>query len=378
MAKLIEDASNRASIELFISKIECILKHAPSTVAEQYCDWALDPDSYRFGSEAHYQQSILFWLLKAHRMGHFPSRTPLFVARQIFRPSAFRNTPRIKRIANTAFLLFPQSGMFWFYQFMAMAMASMHGRPICEEKLREYVYYVLAASAFQAKASPTTAFAIDFVLDSVALGEREIVPWQGSTSEAMWIIRAAEDFFVTHEIAHAALEHRATFDQKTMDSLESAADTTAIEIMMFGEIPEHATRDGNPVQVSDRAAIGYLALMHWGIFRLAAEERVAVLRATSQQALNATRRHVSDLVASRERRVKGVGQLPKIRVSDDIRNFDKACRNVAELLRSLDINDAEVAIIARRAESYAGRDYASLNNEIVDSMGDWARRHGDG
>jgi hypothetical protein len=254
------------------ASISAVLEKISSEIADKYRSWALDSASYNFGSEAYYQGRILATIRNLQdttfRLG---PEADVLCARQILNPSAFNGSPRIKRVSNVAFLIFPAPTVFWMYAIFEMIAAFMGHGHFDRPRVGEYLKYLIAARTFERWATANTAYAIDFLVDElVHSGKLPSAGISGISPLSVNLVGAAEHFIICHEMAHFTLGHA---DEGNID-VEAAADRRAIEMLLAVDPTTLVSVECPGLDNEIIPLLGYLALRLWTNIRLAAEMRV--------------------------------------------------------------------------------------------------------
>jgi hypothetical protein len=354
----------RATIERHVETIKRVLMRLPRDVAESYAEWCLDPDFYRFASEAFHQGRILYWLSVAARFRDISQMKRMFVARQIIRPSGLNSTPRIKSTADVEFIVYPAPSTAWLYEMMGILACERKNEGILEKKLEEYVLYLLAYRAYTTAADFSTAFGIDYLIDEIVLKGQPPHFSHPVSDEAAFFIQAVEDFVINHEIAHAMLEHSSAGHH--IGKMESDADNLAIELMLAEFVKDLPDAGEHQIRVPDRPLIGYLCLNLWGLFRETAEWRASLFLADTPDKMQHIRERTRNLKDARLTRIGDVPNFSGVIATDQAKDILNAGLRVNQRFQELRLDQERAEDVVRLSRSLAQRNYAVLRQEILD------------
>ena len=354
----------RATIERHLGSIRKLLDLLPEDVARGYRGWCLDPEFYRFASEAFHQGRILYWLATASKFRNVADIGRLFVARQIIRPSGLNSTPRIKSAGDIEFIVYPAPSTAWLYELMSILVCERSRQELLSGKLEEYVLFLLAYRAYTMAADFQTAFGIDYLIDEIVLKGGLPHPSHPVSGEAAFLIQAVEDFVINHEIAHALLEHR---DASTPNNvIEAEADNLAIELMLAEFVKDLPDEGEHQLTVPDRPLIGYLCLNLWGLFRETAEWRASMFLADTPEKMAQIRDRTRKLKDARLARIRDVPLFSGVVATDQARDIIDAGLRVNERFQYLQLDRGRAEGVVRLSRTLAQRDYSVLRQEILD------------
>lgn len=359
---------NEALLARYLLEIEDAVRALPLPMAATYKDWAARPESYRFAIEAFYQHRILRWLGNAVQADRISTDAPVFLARQLVRPSAFADTPRVKRVDQVAFVLYPQAATYWLYELSALITLEIDGTQARNDTIAEFLYCTLARRAYARTASPLTAFGIDFVLDGIVLNGRDMAPAHPVTERAAKLAQGVEDFLVNHELAHVMHDH----GPATLMETEAAADKSAIELMLFAGAGDRSGKQEQTVAAFDWPFEAYAMLQMWGLFRAVADRRMLIYTAETDEELELQRAAADRQHAERLARLQAMDSFFQFPVPSGARTLCDAGTRVIKRLAQVDLDRAEAERIVRLARSFALRDYHVLRAE---ALGTAARFH---
>ena len=354
----------RATIERHIDSIKRVLTRLPHDVAEAYAGWCLDPEFYRFASEAFYQGRILYWLAVAARFHDISRMGRTFIARQIIRPSGLNSTPRIKSTGDLEFIVYPAPSTAWLYEMMGILVCEQKNEGILDKKIEEYVLYLLAYRAYTTAADFSTAFGIDYLIDEIVLKGRPPHVSHPVSQEAAFLIQAVEDFVINHEIAHAMLSHSSAGNQN--GKMEADADNLAIELMLAEFVKDLPDAGEQQISVPDRPLIGYLCLNLWGLFRETAEWRASLFLADTPDKMQQIQERTSKL---KDMRLVRIGDVPKfsgVIATDQAKDILNAGLRVNRRFQELLLDQERAEGVVRLSRSLAQHNYAVLRQKILD------------
>ncbi len=359
-ADLFEALRDPDALGRHLVDIAKILDELPPDVAAPYAGWVTRADNYRFASEGFYQFRILKWLANASRAGRIDTQTPVFLARQLIRPSAFADTPRIKHVGGTAFVLYPQAAIYWLYEFMTLIAHDIDGTPMRDETIVEFLHRSLARMSYAMAASPDTAYGIDFLLDEIVLGGSAMAEAHPVSSRAAALTSGVEDFIINHELAHALHGHAGS----TAAEVEAEADRTAIGLMLFSMTGEWGSERQRTVDVSTWPIEAYVALQVWGLIRSSADRRIRVYTSFDDDDLARARARNDQALRIRMARLEMLDDLFQFPAPKATRALLEACDRMVHRITTVDLDDGEVGRIVRLSRSLARRDYLVLREEI--------------
>ena len=346
------------------AQISARLRRLPQAVGAPYGAWAAREDSYRFASEAFYQHRLLAWLDNACRAQRVSAGAPIFLARQVIRPSAFADTPRIKQLAGVAFVIYPQAAIYWLYEMMALLALEIDGAPSRNDTLAEFLRRIIARISFAKAARPEAAYGIDFLLDEIVLQGAEMAPAHPVAARAVRLAQGVEDLIVNHELAHAFLEHGAG-GRPADAQLEGEADRLALSLMLFSMTGDWGAQTEREFEVSTWPFEAYVALQVWGLIREAADRRARALVGDDPAALLRERARSEQARRIRLQRLQALDGLFRFEAPPAVKEILQAGNRLIDRIMSLSLDEAEVARIVRLSRALAREDYSQLRRDIV-------------
>lgn len=359
--------NNAAAIEAHIANMKLALSRVETDTSALYAEWCLDPKSYRYGSDAYYQSRIVATL---RHLQDTPYRrdctSETICARQILKPSAFNGSPRIKRVFPFVFLIFPAPTVYWMYEIMGMIAASAGCGSLVQSKIKEYLTYLIAARSFERWATHATAYAIDFLVDELAntvlqvAAEEDYPVGHELTPLSQQLVYAAEEFVISHELAHFALCH---VGEGTLD-VEVAADRRALEMMQSMNPGAFDWVEGNLIDVSFTPWLGYLALRLWTNVRLAAEIKVVPWVYEEKERVEREKQRIFTLWQERADQIDRVGLTRSVKTPKIFKEIVNASTSlIGEIMRT-PIDGDEVRRIGKVARALALGDGPHLSERI--------------
>jgi hypothetical protein len=364
LASIYEQLGSGDAIAPQVQAIQRVLAQIEQPLAEAYLPWASDAKSYHFASEAFYQFRLLSLLHQLSATAFkFGPEAGVICTRQIVKPSAFNGTPRIKRFPGIAFIIFPAAMVAWMYVIFEMIAASLADNPVDPARIDEYLRHLIAGRTFERWANPATAYAIDFVLETLVFCRRppSESPWRPqATPLSLNLVAAVEDFILCHELAHLSLGHGETAGLE----IEAAADRRALEMLhnIDGRLLLRAPLA--EIGSDEIYLLGYVSLRLWTIVRLAAEMRVLPYVCESPEEVEAHRIAITRRCDERAAQAQSVGLRLGIGADHFIRALFKANGRVVDAINEFSIDREEANEIRKLAKSLATDEYGLISQRM--------------
>lgn len=368
LAKLHETLQHERAIQTHIEKIERALAHLTTGVRARYESWSVNPSSYTYASEAYYQFRILATMRHLATTAYsIDESVDIICARQVLKPSAFNDTPRINLVPPFVFIIFPAPTVYWMYEIMGMISAEMGFGKTDDSKINEYMQYIIAARTFSRWADERTSYAIDYLIDAIArVADPPLEPTVTSDLEispmSSTLVFSIEQFVIAHEFAHLVLGHGA---RGTIDT-EAEADGRAIE-MLFSINPGAFNWIDDPVIPPELTPLlGYTAIRLWTNIRLFAECHAINWIYDDGDDARRMRKRIDETFRAREQQVRRTGWIDSIPVPQILRQVTEASQRVISRIANHKLNADVINRIRNTAKAVANGDMDSLD------LADWS------